>query len=204
MSLFVPLAQGVQAEFRYHLDNRILTNRLWFVVVAGDPTAADLTAIGDGLKTWWIARLQPLLSQDIELTSIRCYDATIPYPGTHSITLVVMNGGRAEGSYSANVAIKLSFQTEQPPGHWLNWNFIGGIPLSAVTLNTIDPAYASALEDAFDFLLDVFSLFVYRWEATKAVEDNVPLSTRDHHRIDHIKARSPFVSQRRTRLTNPL
>jgi len=203
MGIFVPLAQGVQAELVYHLGGRILSNRLWFVVVAGDPTIADLTAIGVGVRTWSTTSLLPLLSHDIRLLSVRTYDATVPYPGPQVTTSVGVDGGDADGAHSANVAIKASFKTSTPPGAFWNWNFVGGIPKSKVNLNTIDTTYASNIRFAYADLLDRFSLFVYRWEATIAVVNSVPLITRDHLRIDDIRVRSPYVSQRRTRLTNP-
>jgi hypothetical protein len=203
MSLFVPLDQGVQVEFRYRLATRVLTNRLWFVVVAGDPTTADLTAIGAGVATWVTANLIPLLSRDIHLISVRAYDATVAYPGPFVATIVGLDGGFADDSHSANTAIKMEFFTTSPPSLWLNWNFIAGIPKSAVNLNTIDPVYASNLREAYLVLLDVFSLFVYRWEATRAVVDGIPLSTRDHFRVDNARVRRTTVSQRRARLDNP-
>jgi hypothetical protein len=203
MALFVPLEHGIQVELVFHLDGRILTNRLWFVVVAGDPTSADLVAVASGVASWAIMRLMPYLSQDIKLLIVRATDATVPYPGPQEIALAGVFGGVAEGSYSANVAVKVEFQTFTPPALWLNWNFLGGIPLSAVTLNTIDSTFKNNIKNAFVFLLDVFSLFVYRWEATSAVENGVPHSTRPHYRIDHILIRRQYVSQRRTRLDNP-
>lgn len=203
MSLFVPLDQGVQVEFRYRLATRVLTNRLWFRVVGGDPTTADLTAISAGVATWATNQLLPLLSRDIHLMSVRAYDATVAYPGPFVPSIVGLDGGFADDSYSANTAIKMEFQTVTPPALWLNWNFIGGIPRAAVSLNTIDPTYAEDMRDAYVLLIDVFSLFVYRWEATRAVVDNVPLSTRDHFRVDHPRIRRLTVSQRRKRLDNP-
>jgi hypothetical protein len=203
VTLFVPLEHGVQAELRFHLGNRIFTNRLWFVVVAGDPTTADLLAIANGVKSWSVGSLLPLLSRDVHFLSVRTYDATIAYPSAFQVASVGLDGGYADDSLSANVAVKASFKTEVPPGVFSNWNFVGGIPKSAVNLNTIDTTYRSNIEFAYVDLLDVFSLFVYRWEATTAVVSGVPLSMRDHHRIDHIKVRSPYVSQRRTRLDNP-
>lgn len=203
MALFVPLFHGVQVECVYALAGRILCNRLWFVVVDNDPTIADLTAIGEGVKDWCIGNVVPLLSSECEFRATRAYDATVPYPGPQVLTIQHTSGGVNDGSHSANTAIKLSFQTFTPPGKWLNWNFIGGIPKSAVNLNKIDPMYLSDLEDAYVVLLDVFSLFQYRWEATRAVVDGSPLSTRQHFRIDHIRNRTGYVSQRRTRLDNP-
>jgi hypothetical protein len=203
LGLFVPLQHGVQVEFRYRLATRVLTNRLWFVVVAGDPTTADLTAISSGAATWATNRLLPLLSQDIHLMSVRAYDATVAYPGPFVATIVGLDGGMIDDSHSANVCIKMEFQTQNPPNRWMNWIFIGGVPKSKVDLNTIDASYADDMRDAFIFLLDVFSLFVYRWEATVAVKDGVALTTRDHFRIDHPRIRRTTVSQRRTRLTNP-
>jgi hypothetical protein len=203
VGLFVPLSQGVQVEFRYRLATRVLTNRLWFVVVSGDPTIADLTAISSGVATWATGHLLPLLSQDIHLMSVRAYDATVAYPGPFVATIVGLDGGVADASHSANVAIKMEFFTTNPPGLWLNWNFIGGVPRSKVDLNTIDATYASDLREAYTVLLDVFSLFVYRWEATRAVVDSAVLSTRDHFRVDNARVRRTTVSQRRTRLNNP-
>lgn len=203
MGLFVPLDQGIQVECVYSLDNRILTNRLWFRVVAGDPTTADLTAVGEGVAQWCIENIVPNLSVDCTFLATRAYDATVPYPGPQVLTSIHTPGGVNEGSHSANVAIKMSFKTFTPPAKWLNWNFVGGIPLSAVNLNKVDPSYADALFEAYVVLLDWFSLFVYRWEATSAVENGVVLSTRNHYRIDNISQRSGYVSQRRTRLDNP-
>jgi len=200
MALFVPLANGIQAELVFRLDGKIVTNRLWFVVVAGAPTTADLTAVGAGVGSWAASSLVPWLSQDIRLLEVRAYDATVAYPGPQVITFVGADGGVAEGSYSANVAVKIEFQTSNPPAEWWNWNFICGIPLSGVTLNRIETTFRNHIQDAYITLLDVFSLFVYRWEATRAVVDGTPLATRDHLRIDHPRIRRQFVSQRRTRL----
>lgn len=200
MALFVPLANGIQAELVYRLGGEIMSNRLWFVVVAGAPTTADLTAVGAGVGSWAAANLMPWLSQDIRLLEIRTYDATVAYPGPQVITFVGVDGGEPDGSHSANIAVKIEFQTQTPPALWLNWNFIPGIPKNAVSLNTIEPAFITHIQNAYITLLDVFSLFVYRWEATAAVVDGVPLSTRDHFRIDHPRIRRKTVSQRRTRL----
>ena|SRR5438477_2398199 len=203
MSLFVPLEHGVQVECVFDLAGLPLVNRLWFVVVAGDPTMVDLSNIGGGVAAWCAFNVVPLLSSDVTFLGTRAYDATVAYPGPQLDTSLVAVGGSSDKAHSANVAIKMSFKTEVPPGLWLNWNFVGGIPISAVVLNKIEPSYASAMKDAYDVLLDVFSLFVYRWEATRAVVNGVPLATRDHFRIDHIRARTGRVSQRRTRLDNP-
>jgi hypothetical protein len=203
VALFVPLEHGVQVELVWRLAGLVLVNRLWFVVVAGDPTTTDLGNIGGGVSFWCESNLVPLLSRDIEFLGTRAYDATVAYPGPQVDTTSGVAGGVADDSHSANVAIKMSFQTEAPPGLWLNWHFLGGIPKSMVNLNTIDPSYSADLKDAYDVLLDVFSLFEYRWEATRAVVGGVPLSTRDHFRIDHIRQRTGLVSQRRKRLENP-
>lgn len=200
MGIFVPLANGIQAELVFRLGGKIVSNRLWFVVVAGGPTTADLIAVGAGVGAWARDNLVPWLSQDIRLLEVRTYDATVAYPGPQVITFVGADGGATEGSYSANVAIKVEFQTETPPALWLNWNFVCGIPLSGVLLNTIDTTFKHHIQDAYITLLDVFSLFVYRWEATTAVVDGVPLSTRNHYRIDHPRIRRTAVSQRRSRL----
>lgn len=203
MAIFVPLDQGIQVECVYALDNRILTNRLWFRVVAGDPTTADLTAVGEGVRDWAIGNVVPLLSSDCTFLATRAYDATVAYPGPQVLSSLHTPGGTAVESHSANVAIKMSFKTFNPPAKFLNWNFVGGIPLSAVNLNRVDPSYADALFEAYVVLLDWFSLFEYRWEATTAVEGNVPLATRKHYRIDSIRQLSGYVSQRRNRLNNP-
>ena len=203
MALFVPLEHGVQVECVYALANRILCNRLWFVVVDNDPTTADLTAIGVGVKDWCIENVVPLLSNECEFRATRAYDATVAYPGPQVLTIQHTSGGVAEPAHSANTALKMSFLTTTPPHKWINWNFVGGIPKSAVNLNQIDPSYASDMREAYLVLLDWFSLFQYRWEATVAVVDGVPLSTRDHWRIDSIRNLSGYVSQRRSRLQNP-
>jgi hypothetical protein len=200
LALFVPLANGIQAELVYRFGGKIITNRLWFVVVAGGPSTADLIAVGAGVGAWARDNLMLCLSQDIRLLEVRTYDATVPYPGPQVITFVGADGGQAEKSYSANVAVKMEFQTQTPPALWLNWNFIPGIPDSAVILNTIQPSFIRCVQDSYITLLDVFSLFTYRWVATRAIVDGVPLATREQFRIDHPRVRRQVVSQRRTRL----
>jgi hypothetical protein len=200
MALFVPLEQGIQAEFVYRLDHKLVTNRLWFVVVADNPTTGDLLTVADGLAAWNQANLLPWLSRDIRLVEVRCYDATVPYPDVSVGSFVGVDGGIAEDSYSSNVAVKIEFQTETPPALWMNWNFICGVPLSGILLNTIDSTFRDRVEDAYIALLDVFSLFVYRWEATRAVVNGVPLSTREHFRVDHPRIRRKYSSQRRSRM----
>jgi hypothetical protein len=200
VALFVPLADGIQAELVYRLDDKIVTSRLWFVVVAGGPATSDLIAVGAGVGAWARDNLMQWLSLDIRLLEIRTYNATVPYPGPQVITFVGADGGVADGSHSANVAVKVEFQTETPPALWLNWNFVPGVPKSAVNLNTIEPAFITGVQNAYITLLDVFSLFAYRWVATRAVVAGVRLTTRDAFRIDHPRIRRRSVSQRRTRL----
>jgi hypothetical protein len=203
LGIFVPLAQGIQVELVFELDNRILTNRLWFVSVLGGPTTGDLTTVGDGVATWAATWLLPQLSNRITFLGTRAYDATVPYPGPQVVTSMSVPGGISSQSHSANVAVKVSFQTFNPPGRWLNWNFLGGIPTNRVTLNTLSSSWMNNVRNAYVALLDVFSLFVYRWSATTAVENGIPLAERTAYRIDHISIRTGRVSQRRTRMNNP-
>lgn len=197
--VYVPFIDGLEAEFIYVLDGQIVTNRLWFYNVSGNDATTAGAAVAGGLATWATDELLPLLSQDITLAEIDVHDASLPYPSICAFATVGTGGLVASEASSANVAVKCAFKTENPPGRELGWVFVPGVPEEAISLNTVDPVYAVALKEAFVVLLDVFSLFEYRWSAVSRFSGGAARAAAVPYRIDHTRV-LPNVRQRRRRL----
>jgi len=206
MALFVPFPDGYQAHIVYSLDGKNIENRLWFIDRFGAAGTTEYQQLSDGIAAWHTASILPFLSSDIELVFVRVDAWAADPPVFAAATPVLISGGIAEQSHSANVAASIRFVW---PDDLLrekqNKNFVPGLPLSAVDLNTITPTYKEILFDAYVALIDLAGTWsdgnIWRWVVTSLIDDNAPRSEVLAGRaIGPVKKEKITLGQRRKRL----
>lgn len=200
---FVPLADGAQVIIRLGLGLGVITNRLWFQRLSGSVTSTTLQELVDGVQQWYFDNMLRNLSHDVTLTNCQAIDWTVQFGTVIASAGPTGLGGELSPSLSANVAVKIRLTGAQPPRHFYNWQFVGGVPENGVNLNELDVFFRQNVNDAYITLLDLpphFGTFpAWEWVVTSQAENNTPRSTQLANRTDFIFT-SPLTHQRRVRL----
>lgn len=204
MPPFVPLVDGAQVEIRFVLDGRVVENRLWFVSRQPPVDDTQLGNLAVGVFTWHAAQVMPLLSDQLQLRDVQATGWDAP-GGSILVTLnPPVNGGNSSGCHSANVAIRVRFKGDSTQTFPSNSNFVPGIPLDGVNLNTYTNTLRNGLFNAYANLVDLAAVFgpfpAWRWVITSRIKDKAYRSTQDFARMDFTQLPSKYVSPRRKRL----
>jgi len=205
MGAFVPLQYGAQVEIVQQLGGQKLQNRLWFAFDNPPFTTADMDTLCEGVAHWWTTWITPYLSVFLLTEKIEARDWTGSSPSLPVVYLVGVNGSQIVLSHSANVAVVVPFTLPLGIRHKRNKNYIAGIPLDQVDLNTVNPTFADALFEGYAALVDAARLFLpvlnWRWVTASAYLDGVPRSEQLWYTSNGPMPASTYrLGQRRKRL----
>lgn len=205
MADFVPLADGAQVEVRYTLDGISVENTLWFVSRSPPIDATTLQALADGVRDLWIVEMMPFLSVDLTFDGVFARDWTAdPTPLAVIASGSSTPGGNSSPSHSANVAIRVRFRGTTSETWRRNSNFIPGIPIDQVTLNTYSSTIKDGIFECYVSLIDDAAFFgvfpAWRWVTTSRRIDNAPRATQLFTRTVTPEFPSPYTAPRRKRL----
>lgn len=182
MAPFVPLTDGAQVEVVSVLGGIVVTNRLWFTTDDPPITQTSLDGLAVGVYSWYILRVLPFLSVDLQLAAIVAKDWTSDPPPFISVAGPPINGGDTDEAHSANVAVVAPFRWPLNFSKLKrNKNYVPGIPKSAVDVNTVTETFSGNIFEGYAALIDAARLFspllTWRWRVTSAWEGNVLRST---------------------------
>jgi hypothetical protein len=205
MAVFVPMAAGAQVEAVFTLGGQFVENTFWFTYDNPPYTITELQGLRDGFYAWHLARIMPLLSQDIELHHVT---ATSWFSSLHFGAFTTdppVPGGRAVESLSANVALVIPFKWALGVREKQNKNYLPGIPENVVNLNTIDATYNDEVFEAYVSLVDDARDFPpsrsWHWVVRSSFDGGVARSEQFTTRCQGVPQNTLFkLGQRRTRL----
>lgn len=204
MAPFVPLANGAQVEVIFSLAGQVVENRLWFQSRQPPIDTTQLNNLAFGVASWHVSEVLPLLSQDLFCTSVLATDWTASPAPALANQPVGLAGGYSGDSHSANVAVRVSWTPDSSGRFRKNSNFVPGIPLDVVNLNTIDPVWGGNLVLAYVDLIDLAPLMgtfpAWEWVSTSMWLSGSLRPTQEAARVDFPYLASPFTTQRRKRL----
>lgn len=210
---FIPLPDGAQVELVNALDappgsaGSLVMSRLWFLRRTGVPTLDNLQELADGVGSWWLSSVMPLLSHDLTFFLCRATAWQTAFDLSQAFIPTPTPGGSLDTSHSANVAVRVRFKSASAPTDLYNANFVGGIPRDVVDHNTVSEVFKSALFEAYVALIDLapeFGTFpAWRWVCTSRRHDNAWRAVQLARRTDFITVPSAYVSPRRRRLPKP-
>lgn len=208
MPAFVPLSRGAQVEIRFETDLGINENTLWFRHRTSAVDATNLQELADGVQAWYAMSILPLLSHELSGIQVRATRWLVASDIEALSASSIGSGGSASNAHSANVSVLVRFVGSAPPNRFYNWNFVPGIPLDVVTLNTVDETFLSALIDGYVALIDAAPLFgpfpSWDWVVTSRIDAGSPRTTQQFRTVAFVQSPSPYTSPRRMRLrVNP-
>jgi len=206
VATFVPLTGGAQIEIVFTLDGQIIQNRLWFWNADRVPDSADLLGLADGVYDWHTSLILPSLSDQLQLATVVARDWSVPLGPFEVTTGPPINGGVSEESHSANVAVVVPFRWPLQFGRLKkNKNYVPGVPLSQIDLNTPTSSINSVLFEGYAALIDAARVFApsdfWYWVVTSAIADNTPRDEQEFGLSIGPEPGKPFIlGQRRRRL----
>lgn len=206
MGVFVPFPSGYQAEVIYVLGGQIVENRLWFWSDAPTITDTDVQGLADGLLAWHAAYIYPWVSTDITIVGVEVRDWSVSTTPIIAVATAGYTGGYSGESHSANVALSVRFRW--PVNDRIrkqNKNYVPGIPVDLVNLNTPDPTLQDAMFEAYVALIDAARTFApgdfWYWVVASAYLDNAPRSEMHFNvSIGPVARDKIILGQRRKRL----
>lgn len=154
MSVYVPVAKTIQCELRQTLGGEQLMNVLHFEKDS-TVTVADMEQLGGQLVSWWGDWMKPEMSSNLSFNEVYMTDLTSIIGATVSWnTDLPMVGDQVVESMPSNAAACISFKTPFRGRSYQGRNYIAGVPISRVLLNTMDLDLVADLKNAYSKLLE--------------------------------------------------
>lgn len=203
-TLLVPFPAGVQVEFVYSLGGKVATNRIWLYNILGPSTQEQLDELAPLVTDFWATSLMPALAPDLRLELVRCSSWDDPLAPLVGFTVPLVSGGAASASHSANVSIHVQFRGPINKRFRHAGNFVPGIPVDEVDINTYSPAIRLALFDHYVALIDAARTWgvdePWYWVVVSLVGSGSLRSEMDFGLCNGPSFLSPYVSPQRHRL----
>jgi len=172
----------------------------------GTAGVAEYQELSDGIASWYSTFILPFLSSDIDCQLVKVSSWATNPPPTVAFTSISAAGAVAEESHSANVAAVVRFVwTSDSSRKRKNKNFIAGLPLSAIDLNTLTPTYQDILFEAYAALVDSAPAWsagnIWRWVVVSLIDNNSVRSEAFQRRsVGPVERPFIGIGQRRRRL----
>lgn len=145
------------------LDGQRVENTLWFEF-GTPPLAADLTALGGLLLTWWGTNIGPLASQGLQVREVVCTSMhSAVAPQATSTPSGALTGGSVNEIMPNNVSMTVSFRTGLRGRSFRGRNYVTGLTIDQVTGNQIIPAVVADFIAAYEALGTAISGSGWTW-----------------------------------------
>jgi len=203
---FIPVANVLETEVRMLLDNQKIENTLyWFKDVGWE--VADAVALAGDLLVWWNTFYAVPLSTQLSLREIYCTDLSSATGFTHTqpAPAPAPTGDVDFESEPNQVAIAISFRTNQRGRSFRGRNFVSGLPGNGVLQNTVEPGTVANIVAAYNELLAVAAAngaewsVVSRYSGVDADGDPIPRAAGISTTITSVIAVDPTVDSQRRR-----
>lgn len=143
---FIPVANTVAVETIFELDGQIVENTSYWEAVDVTPTLTEVQTLLDTIRGVVEEDLLPLLADAIKL--VRLVGTLLTAVDSLSTTLNIspaVSGGVGGPFYPNNVSYTVSFLTSARGRSFRGRNYIAGLPVDAVSGNTVDSDFRTGL-----------------------------------------------------------
>jgi hypothetical protein len=202
---FIPVPNVAQITLEGSVDRQMTINDIYFEISGGGITGVNLFGLVSTVATWWLSSVITQLSNDFAGVRVRGRDLTaadsfIAEIGAPNI------GGVDEEAAPNNVAACIKIATALAGRSFRGRNYVPAVPNSMITLNTLDPAFITAIELAYNqlpgagtFLAGWQMVVVSRFSGTDVNGDPIPRAAGIATPVVSCLFASPFVRSMRSR-----
>lgn len=148
---FIPVPFTAQIKLEGRLDRQQTINDLYFFQDGG-MTTLELANLTANVWDWWNVSVVSRLSRDFSSVAAHARDLTTASGNVFDIGTGATIGGVDIESMSGNVAPCISFRTNIAGRAFRGRNYIPGIDVSAVDVNTLDPDWMDLMTTAYGLL----------------------------------------------------
>lgn len=197
---FVPANNTVEAELRYVQSGEKTENTLYFQKeTAWDVTS--MTALANALKTWWHDNMAPLTTASVALREVYMTDLTSQDALALGVPLSPIDPGQqAVNPLPNSVAYCVSFRTSNRGRSARGRNYIGGIPESYVTQNSVSTGYQASVVASYALLIPLAAAQSCTWVVCSRRHNNAPRASAVLYLIREVLAIDLTVDSQRRRL----
>lgn len=197
---FVPAVNTVQAELRYTQSGEKTENTLFFEkATAWD--VLSMTALGTALVDWWTDNMKPLTAASMGIREVYVTDLTTQTSLALSVAVSpVVYGDITTGATPNNVSYTVSFRTSNRGRSARGRNYIGGIPVSYVTQNSVSSGYQTSVVASYALLIPLAVAEDCTWVVCSRQFNNAPRATAVLYLIREVLAIDLTVDSQRRRL----
>lgn len=149
---FVPEATSVEAKFEGVVDGQQTINDLYFQLPGGY-ILSDIQSLGTNLSDWFTAGFASHLSEDWSTVAIHIRALNNPASYVVDVSPTPTIGGASAAAEPNNVALCISFRTGLAGRSFRGRNYVPGVPVDQITLNTFDPGWMADVKTTYDLLL---------------------------------------------------
>lgn len=167
---------GVQIEGR--LSGQQYINDLYFFQNGADPTVGDCATLGGLLVGWWNNEILPNICDNFLGIRVVAKNLFVNGGAKSVQSLNGQQGSIETEAQPNNVAVVVTFDTGQSSKSSHGRNYIGAVPNAQVDVNTINPAFATAIIDAYKALLPggAYDPTPYFWSVLSRQSNNVVMA----------------------------
>jgi len=171
---FVVTFNTVQCEIRYLFDNQQCENTLYFEYESA-PTVSQGEDLADALFDWWDTNLKPMQCGTLALREIYLTDLTAA--DSWAVTRVsspIVPGTRSGESMPNNIALCISFRTNQRGRAHRGRNYAMAMGEGDVSNNNFTTGYLTGIQDAYVALADVETATGANWVVVSRFQGLLP------------------------------
>jgi len=174
MSEFVEVPDVAMFELRFQLYGQKIENTLYFREALSWSSASLLDQC-EALYVWWNSRLREQMSVSLGLYSIAGTSLQTPEAPAVEFTLPTpVFGEQIQTAMPGNVAITVTFKTNQRGRSFTGRNYISGIPSNQVVGNTVDVNWCADLAAAYNAILTDVPEILGTWVVVSRFHNKAP------------------------------
>jgi hypothetical protein len=171
---FVPVANTAMVELRYTWNLQQVENTLYFQYPT-PPENANLFDITETIFDWWDTHLRPIQSNQVQLREVVATDLTTSDGQVFTrVSSPPVSGGNLAPALPNNCTYCISFRTFKRGRSFRGRNFSIGMTENDATNSQVDPAYATALQDAYVQIPALVNAVDWVWVVVSRFSNGAP------------------------------
>jgi len=194
---FVPLPNGVRVALEYSLNGELLFN-IYHVTKPTPIVTADLTAIAQIFRDWWLNSGRNQFADNMSLLSLTATDISSEDSIQHVNTVSPpVTGLQPTDNERNSQAIVVSWRTARIGRSYRGRTYMAGTPSNGVTANNITVTRATNMVTDFGVLVTNLGVGGYALVVASYVENGVARTTAVGTPITSVQVNTRIDTQRR-------
>lgn len=196
---FIPLPNGIKVCMRFRQAEQNTCN-VFYVTATGTVDLTLLDGIGDTLKAWYVANIQPWQNTNVSLEAIEITDVSVSGGlGIEYTTGLPLLGANVGGAMPNNVTVAVKLGTGLTGRSHRGRQYFVGLPEAylAGSKQAISTTFQTTLKGAYDALISDLVAYGVELVIASFFSGGVPRTTGVTTPVSSVSVNPTLDSQRR-------